>query len=65
MANVKERYLMPILWVDEGADIDEENVDKLNSMLFTPLLIAEVAKWSLIAIGLLLAVIGVAKAVLA
>ena len=64
MANVPERYLMPFLWVDEGADIDSENIDKLKSMLFTPMTIAEVAKWTLIVIGLLLTVFGVAKAIL-
>ena len=50
--------LMPLLWVDEGADIDQENIDLLKEMLITPILILEAAKWTLIALGLLLAVLG-------
>ena len=49
---------MPLLWVDEGADIDQENIDLLKEMLITPILILEAAKWTLIALGLLLAVLG-------
>ena len=50
--------LMPLLWVDEGADIDQENIDLLKEMLITPILILEAAKWTLIALGLLLASLG-------
>ena len=50
--------LMPLLWVDEGADIDQENIDLLKEMLITPILILEAAKWTLIALGLLLGVLG-------
>ena len=50
--------LMPLLWVDEGADIDQKNIDLLKEMLITPILILEAAKWTLIALGLLLAVLG-------
>ena len=49
---------MPLLWVDEGADIDQENIDLLKEMLITPILILEAAKWTLIALGLLLASLG-------
>ena len=27
------QLIFPVVWVDEGADIDEENLDKLKSML--------------------------------
>ena len=58
MKNIKDFTLMPLLWVDEGADIDQENIDLLKEMLITPILILEAAKWTLIALGLLLAVLG-------
>merc|ERR1712020_17164 len=50
--------LMPLLWVDEGADIDQENIDKLKKMLVTPMKILEAAKWTLVAVGILLAALG-------
>ena len=58
MKNIKDFTLMPLLWVDEGADIDQENIDLLKKMLITPILILEAAKWTLIVLGLLLAVLG-------
>ena len=58
MKNIKDFNLMPLLWVDEGADIDQENIDLLKEMLITPILILEAAKWTLIALGLLLASLG-------
>ena len=58
MKNIKIFTLMPLLWVDEGADIDQENIDLLKEMLITPILILEAAKWTMIALGLLLAVLG-------
>ena len=58
MKNIKDFTLMPLLWVDEGADIDQENIDLLKEMLITPILILEAAKWTLIALGLLLASLG-------
>ena len=58
MKNIKDFTLMPLLWVDEGADIDQENIDLLKEMLITPILILEAAKWTLIVLGFLLAVLG-------
>ena len=58
MKNIKDFTLTPLLWVDEGADIDQENIDLLKKMLITPILILEAAKWTLIVLGLLLAVLG-------
>ncbi len=43
-----------MLWVDEGADIDEANVDKLKSTLITPMMLLNVLQWGLAALGLLL-----------
>ena len=61
MKNIKDFTLMPLLWVDEGADIDQENIDLLKEMLITPILILEAAKWTLIALGFLLSVLGAAN----
>ena len=58
MNNVQDA-IFPLMWVDEGADIDEENVDKLKSMLITPLKLAEAAKWGLVALGAVLTILGV------
>ena len=58
MAKIPDFTLMPLLWVDEGADIDQENIDKLKKMLIIPIIITEVIKWGLVVIGLLLAVLG-------
>ena len=58
MKNIKDFTLMPLLWVDEGADIDQENIDLLKEMLITPILILEAAKWTMIALGFVLAVLG-------
>ena len=33
----KDTILFPVLWADEGADLDEENADKLKSLLITPI----------------------------
>ena len=58
MANIPDFTLMPLLWVDEGADIDKENIDKLKKMLIIPIIILEAAKWTLVVLGLLLAALG-------
>jgi len=42
----------PVVWLDEGADIDQENIDKIKSMVTTPLLILDVTKWVLIGVGI-------------
>ena len=31
------QIIFPVVWVDEGADIDADNLDKLKSMLVRPL----------------------------
>jgi len=41
----------PVLWLDEGADIDQENIDKIKSMVTTPLLILDVVKYGLLSVG--------------
>ena len=63
MKNINDTF-MPLLWVDEGADIDAENIDKIKSMLNTPIALAEAAKWTLITLGLLFLVVGATKVAL-
>jgi len=41
----------PIFWLDEGADIDQENIDKVKSMVTTPLILLDAAKYGMIALG--------------
>ncbi|XP_026465745.1 sensory neuron membrane protein 2 [Ctenocephalides felis] len=49
--------LVPIMWVDEGIILNDENLDLLNESLFDKLLIADAVTWTLVGVG---AVIGVA-----
>ena len=53
--------IFPILWLDEGADIDQENIDKLKSMVIIPLKILEGVKWAMIVIGVLIFALGGVK----
>jgi len=43
--------IFPVVWVDEGADIDADNLDKLKSMLVTPFLLVDIATGVLIGLG--------------
>lgn len=43
--------LHPILWLEEGADIDDENADKIKKMVVTPLVALEAVQWLLVALG--------------
>lgn len=43
--------LMPILWVDEGIELDEEMVELLNSSLIRVLLYLNIIVYGLIVIG--------------
>jgi len=51
--------LFPLVWVDEGADIDQENLDKAKGMLVTPFLAVDIGSGVIIGLGgvLILAVI--------
>merc|ERR550519_396753 len=51
--------VFPVLWIDEGADIDEENIEMFKSKLVTPILIVDVAKWTAIGLGALMTIGGV------
>jgi len=49
-----QETVFPVVWVDEGADLDDENADKLKSMLVTPTLAVGIGSGFLIGIGGLL-----------
>lgn len=53
--------IFPILWLDEGADIDQENIDKLKSMVIIPLKVLEGVKWAMIVVGVLIFALGGVK----
>ena len=55
--NVKET-LFPIFWLEESADIDQANIDKLKDMLIKPLKIAEIGQWVAVGVGAALALVG-------
>jgi len=50
LANVNDT-IFPLLWVDEGADIDKENLKKLKSLLVTPFLAVDISCGLAIGIG--------------
>ena len=43
--------LFPIVWIDECAELDRENADKIKRMILTPLTASEVVQWLLVALG--------------
>ena len=55
--NVKET-LFPIFWLEESADIDQANIDKLKDMLIKPLKMAEIGQWVAVGVGAALGLIG-------
>ncbi|XP_073975119.1 sensory neuron membrane protein 2-like isoform X2 [Rhodnius prolixus] len=50
--------LFPILWMEEGAEIGEDQVNILRDQLLKVLHIAEIIKWVLISCGISMAIIG-------
>jgi len=51
--------LFPVMWAEEYASVDDENISTLKSKLLTPLKIIKIGKWAGIAIGIILTVIGI------
>ena len=43
--------IFPLAWVDEGADIDDENLKKAKGALVTPFVAVDATKGVLIALG--------------
>ena len=58
LENLPDMTIFPLLWVDEGADIDQENIDKLMEKVVIPKRILEGVKWTMIALGGLLFLLG-------
>jgi len=60
LENIKTIPAFPVLWLDEGADVDQdpEMVKKLKKELVTPLAALNVSKWVLIGVGIAMAVGG-------
>jgi len=60
LENIKTIPAFPVLWLDEGADVDQdpEMVKKLKKELVTPLTALNVSKWVLIGVGIAMAVVG-------
>merc|ERR1719391_423587 len=53
LKNVKE-VLFPVLWVDEGATVEGENMKKLKKQLVTPFLAVDIAVGFMIGVGAVL-----------
>jgi len=62
LENIKPVPAFPVLWIDEGADIDQdpEMVKKLKKQLVTPLSALNIGQYVAIGIGAVLLVVGVA-----
>jgi hypothetical protein len=54
--HVKKHYLFPAFWVNEHTQIDEVLRDDLFSRLLTPLKIIDIAKWTVLGVGIILVV---------
>jgi len=60
MKKLKSDFMiMPLLWADEKASLDEDSANDLKKQLLTPLKIVNVAKWAVLAIGCLLVGLGI------
>jgi len=60
LENIQALPAFPILWIDEGADIDSdpEMIKKLKKQLVTPLTAMNVGKWVAIGVGLAMVALG-------
>jgi len=60
LTNIATVPAFPVLWIDEGADIDQdpEMVKKLKNQLVTPLRVLNIGQWIAIGVGAALLVVG-------
>jgi len=56
----EDRIIWPVVWVDEGADATQENLDLVKSMLVTPFILVDVGTGLLIGIGGILLILSTA-----
>lgn len=52
--------LFPVVWIDEGIELNEQMVDLVNSSLINILFYLDIVKWGMVALGLALMVGGTA-----
>ena len=45
------QVVFPLVWVDEGADIDDENIKKAKGLLVTPFLAVDIGSGVVIGAG--------------
>ncbi len=50
----------PILWIDEGAVVDDANADKMAGMVLVPVTLATVLQWMMVAAGVIAFVVAFA-----
>ncbi|ODM91070.1 Scavenger receptor class B member 1 [Orchesella cincta] len=56
--NIQREFVFPLLWADEGAEMDEESGDDLKGKLITPLKIVNIAKWAILGVGIAVVIAG-------
>lgn len=52
LKDVQYFRLFPIVWLDECAEVDEDNAKKIKSMIIKPMIASDAVQWSLVAFGL-------------
>lgn len=60
MKPIPEYTLFPVLWVEESAIIDDDNVDKLNDQIFRKQRVFKILMICLTVVGVCLAICGAA-----
>ena len=53
-----------MLWVDEGADLDDENADKIKKMVITPIKATVGVQWAMFGVGCAMVIVGIGAAVI-
>ena len=47
-----ERLHHPLIWLEEGAEVDEENFKLIRKMVITPINATKGVQWTAVALGL-------------
>lgn len=56
--NVRDFTIFPLVWVEESAGVDEANAEDLKDKLLKPMKIIDVAKWTILGVGIVLTILG-------
>lgn len=59
LANVKNQYLFPAIWLDEEASICEVDVEDMKSRIEQPIKAVNIARWVGIGVGAALLIVAV------